>query len=93
MVKLAEEKNNNEIISNENVEKIEEIKEDLDKVKVADQATSNEALQSTVKTLQKIIAQKEETIERYQIMLKEDRDKHSQAACSLQDEIKVQTTS
>ncbi|XP_008211366.1 centrosomal protein cep290 [Nasonia vitripennis] len=50
--------------------------------------TSQEALQSSVKSLQKIISQKEETIARYQSLLKEDRDKHSEAAARLHEEIR-----
>lgn len=46
-------------------------------------------LRSTVNSLQKIISQKEETILRYQNLLKEDRDEHSKAAARLQDEIKT----
>ncbi|KYM95179.1 PREDICTED: centrosomal protein of 290 kDa [Cyphomyrmex costatus] len=46
------------------------------------------ALKSTINSLQKLINQKEETILRYQKLLKEDRDEHSQAACRFQDEIK-----
>lgn len=49
--------------------------------------TSQEALQSSVKSLQKMISQKEETIVRYQSLLKEDRDKHSEAAARLHEEI------
>lgn len=48
----------------------------------------NEALQSTIKSLQRIVTQREETIARYQGLLKEDRDKHSEAAARLHEEIK-----
>ncbi|XP_054003238.1 centrosomal protein of 290 kDa isoform X1 [Hylaeus anthracinus] len=46
------------------------------------------ALKSTINSLQKLLGQKEETITRYQSLLKEDRDEHSKAAARLQDEIK-----
>lgn len=46
------------------------------------------ALKSMINSLQKLINQKEETILRYQNLLKEDRDEHSQAASRFQDEIK-----
>lgn len=46
------------------------------------------ALKSTINSLQKLINQKEETILRYQNLLKEDRDEHSRAASHFQDEIK-----
>lgn len=46
------------------------------------------ALKSTVNSLQKLLSQKEETIARYQTLLKEDRDEHSKAAARLQEEIK-----
>lgn len=47
------------------------------------------ALKSTINSLQKLINQKEETILRYQNLLKEDRDEHSRAASRFQDEIKT----
>ncbi|XP_058789831.1 centrosomal protein cep290-like isoform X2 [Phymastichus coffea] len=50
--------------------------------------TRQEALQLTIKSLQKIISQRDETIARYQALLKDDRDKHSAAASRLHDEIK-----
>lgn len=46
------------------------------------------ALKSTINSLQKLLSQKEETIARYQNLLKEDRDEHSKAAARLQEEIK-----
>ncbi|KOC58823.1 Centrosomal protein of 290 kDa [Habropoda laboriosa] len=46
------------------------------------------ALKSTINSLQKLLGQKEETITRYQNLLKEDRDEHSKAAARLQEEIK-----
>lgn len=46
------------------------------------------ALKSTVNSLQKLLGQKEETIARYQNLLKEDRDEHSKAAARLQEEIR-----
>ncbi|XP_046753485.1 centrosomal protein of 290 kDa [Diprion similis] len=59
------------------------------KPSVADIETSDKVvLRSTVNSLQKIITQKEETILRYQNLLKEDRDEHSKAAARLQEEIK-----
>ncbi|KAK0175035.1 hypothetical protein PV327_008820 [Microctonus hyperodae] len=48
----------------------------------------NIAIKSSINSLQKIINQKEETITRYQLLLKEDRDEHSKAAARLQEEIK-----
>lgn len=89
--KLLEEKNSLLLESEESSSKFSLPNRDVGEVQSSriDPAASNEALQTTVKTLQKIILQKEETIERYQMMLKDDRDKHSQAAISLQDEIKV----
>ncbi|XP_012225384.2 centrosomal protein of 290 kDa [Linepithema humile] len=50
--------------------------------------TDKLALKSTINSLQKLINQKEETISRYQNLLKEDRDEHSRAASRFQDEIK-----
>ncbi|XP_076389728.1 centrosomal protein 290kDa [Megachile rotundata] len=46
------------------------------------------ALKSTINSLQKLLGQKEETIVRYQNLLKEDRDEHSKAAARLQEEIR-----
>lgn len=46
------------------------------------------ALNSTINTLQKLLGQKEETISRYQMLLKEDRDEHSKVKNILQEEIK-----
>lgn len=46
------------------------------------------ALKSMINSLQKLINQKEETILRYQNLLKEDRDEHSRAASRFQNEIK-----
>ncbi|XP_076288209.1 centrosomal protein 290kDa [Lasioglossum baleicum] len=46
------------------------------------------ALKSTINSLQQLIQQKEETISRYQSLLKEDRDEHSKAAARLQEEIR-----
>ncbi|XP_029158200.1 centrosomal protein of 290 kDa-like [Nylanderia fulva] len=50
--------------------------------------TDKLALKSTINSLQKLINQKEETILRYQNLLKEDRDEHSRAASRFQEEIK-----
>lgn len=50
--------------------------------------TDRLALKSTINSLQKLINQKEETILRYQNLLKEDRDEHSRAASRFQEEIK-----
>lgn len=50
--------------------------------------TDKLALKSTINSLQKLINQKEETIMRYQNLLKEDRDEHSRAASCFQNEIK-----
>ncbi|XP_011300810.1 centrosomal protein of 290 kDa isoform X2 [Fopius arisanus] len=52
------------------------------------EGASKVALKSTINSLQLIISQKEETITRYQTLLKEDRDEHSKAAARLQEEIK-----
>ncbi|XP_020710825.2 centrosomal protein of 290 kDa isoform X2 [Athalia rosae] len=49
-------------------------------------------LKSTINSLQKIVNQKEETILRYQNLLKEDRDEHSKSAARLQEEIKTLQT-
>ncbi|OAD55251.1 hypothetical protein WN48_05217 [Eufriesea mexicana] len=46
------------------------------------------AFKSTINSLQKLLGQKEETIIRYQSLLKEDRDEHSKAAARLQEEIR-----
>ena len=46
------------------------------------------ALKSTINSMQKLLGQKEETIARYQNLLKEDRDEHSNAAARLQEEIR-----
>ncbi|KAJ8673333.1 hypothetical protein QAD02_004595 [Eretmocerus hayati] len=51
--------------------------------------SSEEALHSSIKSLERIIAQKEDTIGRYQALLKEDRDKHSEAAARLHQEIQM----
>lgn len=57
--------------------------------RVADiECTDKLALKSTINSLQKLISQKEETVLRYQHLLKEDRDEHSRAASRFQDEIK-----
>ncbi|XP_063976076.1 centrosomal protein Cep290 [Diachasmimorpha longicaudata] len=48
---------------------------------------SKAALKSTINSLQQLITQKDETITRYQTLLKEDRDEHSKAAARLQEEI------
>ncbi|XP_043248630.1 centrosomal protein of 290 kDa [Colletes gigas] len=50
--------------------------------------TDKLALKSTINSLQRLVGQKEETIARYQNLLKEDRDEHSRAAARLQAEIK-----
>lgn len=55
---------------------------------VPNTARSDEALNSTINTLQKLITQKEETIARYQLQLKEDRNEHGKVASILQEEIK-----
>ncbi|KAL0133342.1 hypothetical protein PUN28_000825 [Cardiocondyla obscurior] len=65
----------------------------LDELMVQPRTTNTDcadklALKSTINSLQKLINQKEETILRYQNLLKEDRDEHSQAASRFQDEIK-----
>ncbi|XP_019698378.1 centrosomal protein of 290 kDa isoform X2 [Harpegnathos saltator] len=52
------------------------------------ECTDKLALKSTINSLQKLVSQKEETILRYQHLLKEDRDEHSRAASRFQDEIK-----
>ncbi|XP_014478395.1 PREDICTED: centrosomal protein of 290 kDa isoform X2 [Dinoponera quadriceps] len=52
------------------------------------ECTDKLALKSTINSLQKLISQKEETILRYQHLLKEDRDEHSRAASRFQEEIK-----
>lgn len=52
------------------------------------ECTDKLALKSTINSLQKLVSQKEETILRYQDLLKEDRDEHSRAASRFQDEIK-----
>lgn len=46
------------------------------------------ALKSTINSLQKLIGQKEETILRYQTLLREDREEHDRMESRLQDEIK-----
>jgi len=46
------------------------------------------ALRSTINSLQKLITQKEETISRYQNLLKEDRDEHNRIESHLQNEIR-----
>lgn len=65
----------------------------LDELTIPPHATDTEctdklALKSTINSLQKLINQKEETIMRYQNLLKEDRDEHSRAASRFQQEIK-----
>jgi len=61
----------------------------LDELTIQPRVASTDcALKSTINSLQKLINQKEETILRYQNLLKEDRDEHSRAASRFQDEIK-----
>lgn len=55
---------------------------------ISTNCTDKLALKSTITSLQKLLNQKEETILRYQNLLKEDRDEHSRAASRFQDEIK-----
>jgi uncharacterized coiled-coil DUF342 family protein len=45
-------------------------------------------LQATIDSLQIIVNQKEETIGRFQQLLKESRDEHGQAAARLQEELR-----
>jgi uncharacterized coiled-coil DUF342 family protein len=45
-------------------------------------------LQATIDSLQITVNQKEETIGRFQQLLKESRDEHSQAAARLQEELR-----
>ncbi|XP_033329753.2 centrosomal protein 290kDa isoform X1 [Megalopta genalis] len=52
------------------------------------ESSSKLALKSTINSLQQLVEQKEETIARYQSLLKEDRDEHSKAAARLQEEIR-----
>lgn len=52
------------------------------------EGTDKAALKSTINSLQKMVNQKEETIARYQNLLKDDRDEHSKAAARFQEEIK-----
>lgn len=83
----------NKIIKNKDVELVQK-KKLLDEYKlsselqVSDTQCSDLALKSSVNSLQKLLSQKEETIARYQNLLKEDRDEHSKAAARLQEEIK-----
>lgn len=60
----------------------------LSSEKIDTESPDKTALNSTITSLKKINAQKEETIARYQNLLKEDRDEHSKAAARLQEEIK-----
>ncbi|PNF43192.1 hypothetical protein B7P43_G15673 [Cryptotermes secundus] len=53
-----------------------------------DDLTEKLALKATVDSLQIIVNQKEETIGRFQQLLKESRDEHSQAAARLQEELR-----
>ncbi|KAL2711712.1 centrosomal protein of 290 kDa-like isoform X1 [Vespula squamosa] len=50
--------------------------------------TDKLALRSTVNSLQKIVAQKEETITRYKNLMKEEREEYVEVTCSLEKEIK-----
>ena len=65
---------------------IEQLKSDSNISNV--EGSDKMALKPTINSLQKLLNQKEETISRYQVLLKEDRDEHSRAASSLQEEIK-----
>lgn len=65
---------------------IEQLKSDSNESNV--DGSDKLALKSTINSLQKLVNQKEETVSRYQMLLKEDRDEHSRAASSLQEEIK-----
>ncbi|XP_017893114.1 centrosomal protein of 290 kDa [Ceratina calcarata] len=63
----------------------------LEEYKLSSQGTDcadKLALKSSINSLQKLLNQKEETIARYQNLLKEDRDEHSKAAARLQEEIR-----
>ena len=51
------------------------------------------SLQATVDSLQSIIRQKEDTIGRYQQLLKESRDEHNEAIAKLQEELQNLNTS
>lgn len=83
----------NKIIKSKDVELVEK-KKLLDEYKLSselqasDTQCSDLALKSSINSLQKLLSQKEETIARYQNLLKEDRDEHSKAAARLQEEIK-----
>nr|XP_050862423.1 centrosomal protein of 290 kDa isoform X1 [Vespula vulgaris] len=50
--------------------------------------TDKLALRSTVNSLQKIVAQKEETILRYKNLMKEEREEYVKVTCSLEKEMK-----
>ena len=65
---------------------IEQLKSEPNVVNI--DGTDKMALKSTINSLQKLLSQKEETIARYQTLLKEDRDEHNKAAGSLQEEIR-----
>ncbi|KAL7306503.1 hypothetical protein TKK_0001202 [Trichogramma kaykai] len=54
---------------------------------IAQITSANEALLSTVRSLEKLLICKDETIERYQALLKEDREKHNEAVERYQEEI------
>lgn len=69
--------------------KLIEQQKSMEKINVNEvEDADNVAFKSSINSLQKIISQKEETITRYQLLLKEDRDEHSKAAARLQEEIK-----
>ncbi|CAG5073805.1 Similar to cep290: Centrosomal protein cep290 (Drosophila melanogaster) [Cotesia congregata] len=53
----------------------------------SEEATEKVTLKSTTNSLQKIISQKEETILRYQNLLKEERDEYNKATARLQEQI------
>ncbi|CAB0031278.1 unnamed protein product [Trichogramma brassicae] len=54
---------------------------------IAQITSANDALLSTVRSLEKLLICKDETIERYQALLKEDREKHNEAVERYQEEI------
>ncbi|KAJ9574107.1 hypothetical protein L9F63_008521, partial [Diploptera punctata] len=56
-------------------------------IKLEEDNTEKLALKATIESLHNIVNQKEETIGRYQKLLKESRDEHSQAAEKFQEEL------
>ena len=75
-------------IHDENKKRVEMARDEKLSLDANPSSQEDAVLKSTITSLQKIINQKEETIVRYQNLLKNDRDEHSRAADRFHEEIK-----